>query len=148
MSTHVTVYRKPTHRDQYLNFQSNHHLKHKCSAVRTLLNSAQNLLTTMEGRKEETEHVKVALWVNDYQDCMFKIPKSKKHQPTTNKGPKQQKDMPSVALPYIRGLFEQITSIFRNHGVGTYHKPFTTIRSVVVNPKVETPDLKKCGSCL
>ena len=53
--------------------------------------------------------------------------------------------MPTVALPYIRGLSEQLTNIFRNHGVWTYHKPFNTIRSMVINPKDKTPDLKKCG---
>ena len=76
---------------------------------------------------------------------MFKIPKGKKHKPTTNKSQKQQKYMPSVALPYIRGLPEQFNNIFRTHCVRTYHKPFNSIRSMVVNPKHKIPDLKKCG---
>ena len=63
-STHVIVYRKPAHTDQYLNFHSNHHLEHKRSVVRTLLNRAQHLIMTTEGEKEETD---------DYQDWMFKI---------------------------------------------------------------------------
>ena len=51
----------------------------------------------------------------------------------------------SVGLPYVRGTSEKLAKIFREHGVGTYHKPFNTLRSILVHPKDKTPDLKKCG---
>ena len=51
----------------------------------------------------------------------------------------------SVGLPYVRGTSEKLAKIFREHGVGTYHKPFNTLRSILLHPKDKTPDLKKCG---
>ena len=35
--------------------------------------------------------------------------------------------------------------IFKNYGVGAYHNPFNTLRSILVHPKDKTPDHKKCG---
>ena len=31
------------------------------------------------------------------------------------------------------------------YGVGTYHRPINTIRSILVHPKDKTPDSQKCG---
>ena len=35
--------------------------------------------------------------------------------------------------------------VFKAHGVGTYHWPINTIRSILVHPKDKTPDAQKCG---
>ena len=41
----VSVYRKPTHTDQYLRFDSHHPLEHKLGVIRTLYHRADNVPT-------------------------------------------------------------------------------------------------------
>ena len=47
------VYRKPTHTDQYLHWESNHHLDHKRSVARTLINRATSHVTDPADQKVE-----------------------------------------------------------------------------------------------
>ena len=43
-----------------------------------------------------------------------------------------------LPLPYVRNLSEKLTTISRQYEVGTYHKPYNTIRPMVVHPKDKT----------
>ena len=47
-SMKITIYMKPTHTDQYLNFKSRHPLTHKHSVVLTLTYKEQQYVTTVE----------------------------------------------------------------------------------------------------
>ena len=141
-STHVTVYRKPTHTDQYLNFGSNHHLQHKRSVVRTLMKRAEVMVTRPDCRRKEMAHVQDALKTNGYKTWMFKVPMPKQQQSTTSTGTRPKTN---VGLPYMQGTSEALTRVFKAHGVGTYHRPINTIRSMLVHPKDKTPDAQKCG---
>ena len=54
--TKITTYRKPTHIDQYLNFNSYHPLNLKRPVVRTRTTRAQLYVTTAEDHKAEISH--------------------------------------------------------------------------------------------
>ncbi len=41
----LLVYRKPSHKDQYLSFNSHHPLHEKLGVIRTLLDRCQNIVT-------------------------------------------------------------------------------------------------------
>ena len=73
-STKITIYRKPTHTDQYLNFNSHHPLIHKRSVVRTLTTLTQLYVTTSEDRKAEISHVRNAVRANNYKEWALDVP--------------------------------------------------------------------------
>ncbi len=76
-SINIQVYRKPTHTDQYLNWDSDHPLEHKRSVIRTLLRWADQVVSEEQDKKEEKEHAKKVLKCNGYKNWamnMMKIP--------------------------------------------------------------------------
>ena len=67
----LSVYRKPTHTDQCLNFMSHHPIDHKISVVKTLLERSQNLVSEPEEKKKEDIHVQDALRMCGYPEWSF-----------------------------------------------------------------------------
>ena len=63
---HTTVYRKPTHRDQYLHWDSNHFITAKNSVYNTLAHRAKVVSSTTEDLNKEMEHLNKAL-----KECHF-----------------------------------------------------------------------------
>ena len=55
------IYRKPTHTNQYLMFDSNHHINHKLGVVATLNHRANVLITEEDDKKEEEQLLKIAM---------------------------------------------------------------------------------------
>ena len=102
------------------------------------------MVTKPEQKDAEIRYVKSALKANGYKEWAFKIPPPKNKSDTSRNTTGGQAHT-SVGLPYIRGTSEKLARIFKNHGVGAYHKPFNTLRSILVHPKDKTPDHKKCG---
>ena len=79
-SLKTTVYRKPTHTDQYLNWESNHHLDHKRSVVRTLMNRVETHVSDPQDRAQEISHIQEVLAENGYKKWALKIPNQKDKQ--------------------------------------------------------------------
>ena len=71
------IYRKPPHTDQYLNWDSIHHLENNRSVVCTLLRRAETVVSEPVDVRDEVNHIKKFLLVNRYEKCSFQIPKKK-----------------------------------------------------------------------
>ena len=63
---YIDVYRKPTHTDRYVDYNSHHERKHKISTARTLIHRALTLPNTEEGKPNELKHVTDALRANGF----------------------------------------------------------------------------------
>ena len=66
-----SIFRKPTHTEKYLDFNSNHPLEHKNSVVQSLMHRAFNLCDE-ELRQQEIDHVSNVLENNGYPKGMIK----------------------------------------------------------------------------
>ena len=55
-SLSITVYRKPTHTDQYLQWDSHHHLSAKFSVIQTLSHRTSTMCSNPELLQKEKEH--------------------------------------------------------------------------------------------
>ena len=150
-SIRLKIYRKETHTDQYLMFDSHHPVEHKLSVVRTLLGRKDTIVTTEEDRLEEEQHVKEVLKQCKYPDWAIQRVenqlKDKKEGKTKEKKTKstENKSYGSVTIPYVMGVTERVRRVMKKHGITTPAKPYRTLRQILVHPKDKVADEDKCG---
>ncbi|KAI8499018.1 hypothetical protein Bbelb_234710 [Branchiostoma belcheri] len=133
----LKMYRKPTHTDQYLAFDSHHPLEHKLAVIKTLFHRADNIVTSDQAKTDEQRHLRGALAKCGYQNWTFNkalIPsdqskKTQKCKPLTNK------NKANITIPYVQGVSEKLRRIFQNFNIATNFKPHSTPRQRLVHPK-------------
>ena len=65
-SLSISVYSKPTHTDQYLQWDSHHHLSAKFSVIQTLSHRTSTVCSNPELLQKEKEHLRKALTKCNY----------------------------------------------------------------------------------
>ncbi|XP_072406376.1 uncharacterized protein [Chiloscyllium punctatum] len=132
------VYRKATHTDQVLNYESNHPNTHKRSCIRTLFKRATTHCSTPELQKEEEEHLCKVFAKNGYpRNFINKCLRERQ----------RNEDMPQpkglATLPYIRSISELTARLLRPLGLITAHKPTATLRQQLTRTKDPIPNMIK-----
>ena len=141
-----SVYRKPTHTDQYLQFDSNQPLQHKLGVIRTLHHRCMMLCTEEEDKMKEIEHLKKVLSVSGYTKAAWSLATARKPQTSRQTTPTSDtRKKGSVSLPYVGPVTEAIARNFRQAGVTTHIKPCNTIRGRLVRPKDKLDRLDQAG---
>ena len=98
----TSVYRKPTHTDKYLAFDSHHPICHKKSVAKTLLRRADCLPSSLDSKAEERKYVSHVLEANGYTKTFLR---NCQKPVTTNTTPDEREPATgSAVIPTFRVL--------------------------------------------
>ena len=120
----ATVYRKPTHTDQYLHLDSNHFITAKDSVYNTLACRAKVVSSNQPSLTKELVHIRMALqcchfptWALNKLQQDFECRHYNNNEPSStdsqninnnNNGPSNNNNKTiSMVVPYIQGLVEK-----------------------------------------
>ena len=147
---HTTMYRKPTHTDQYLHWDSLHPVSSKYSVVGTLHHRAKTICSDHQLLKEEDHLTKALMKCNYPRWALNRVRikmNSTAHKNKNKAGPTQQNNTPRphITVPYYWRLSESIKQRCKNYGVQVYFRGGTTIKNLLMAPKDLDPMMKKSG---
>ena len=109
------VYRKLTHTDKYLAFDSHHPICHKKSVAKTLLRRADCLPSLLNSKTEERKYVFSVLKANGFTKTILR---NCQKPVTTSSTPDEREPATGFAvIPYIQGVTEPIKRILNSHNV-------------------------------
>ena len=134
----LLVYRKKTHTDQYLDFNSHHPLYQKLGVIKTLLGRCNKNVTEPEDRRKEEEHITRALQECGYPKwTMRKVGENQQRQRRTTENKNNEKSRCMVTLPYVQGVMEPVYRILK-HDIASAVRPNRNLRQIVMHPKWKT----------
>ena len=140
---HTTVYRKPTHTDQYLAYDSHHPQSVKRGIVKCLNDRAKRIITKPSGTAQEKKHLSTVLIGNGYSRSFLQKVTKTKHAAPTKVNTTDFKS--NAVLPYIKGVSETLCRSLQQQGIRTVFKSDTTLRSRLVRPKDPADPSKQDG---
>jgi hypothetical protein len=129
------VYRKKTHTDQILNYNSNHPTQHKVSCIKTLFNRIDTHCNTDQSKQDERKYLYSSFYKNDYP--LDFINKVLQHKQQTNTDRLNQTKT-RITLPYIHTTSEMTARLLRPFNIDVAHKPTCKLRSNFTKHKDKT----------
>ena len=147
-SLSTSVYRKPTHTDLYLHWESHHPLPSKYSVIGTLQHRANTICSSPQLLQKEEEHLQQALMRCQYPNWALNKIKYKMRNPGTRATVNNNSSITQrsyIVVLYYAGLSENIKNIGKKFGVQVHCKGGTTIKNLLMAPKDKDPVLKQIG---
>ena len=124
-SLQTKVFRKPTHTNQYLKWDSHHAISNKYSVISSLLHRAKDICSNQELLKEEEQQIQEALILCRYPMWAINRMKTKIKAPKNNRN-NHQNNRPtcksSITVTYHEGLSETFKNLCRRYGIEVHFK--------------------------
>ena len=149
-SLSTTVYRKPTHTNQYLQWDSHHAIANKYSVINSLLHRATDICSNKDHLEEEQAHIQKVLSACKYPAWAINRMKIKNSTPRTVKNTNRDTRTKtfiksSITVPYNKGLSESFKNICKRYGIQVHFKSRKTLKDELVAPKDKDHITKKSG---
>ena len=156
----ITVYRTHTHTDQYLQWDSHHHLSAKFSVIHTLSHRAATVCSQPELLQQEKDHLRKALikckypkWALDKVEKRLnrstsEVTDGANNQGTTATQPvtNEVKNKCHIVIHYTQGLCESIKKICGRYGIQTHFKGGGIIKSLLASSKDKDHMVNQSGA--
>ena len=134
----IGVYRKPTHTDLYLPWDSAHDIAAKYSVINTLTHRAHTICSTPELGEQELQHLEEVLGACKYPRWAIQKIFHKHQSKEKKKTPRSTHHTKChIVVPYVEGMGESLKKICRRHGVDMHFKGGRTLKNILVSPKDE-----------
>jgi hypothetical protein len=145
----TTVYRKPTHTNQYLHATSCHHPQQKLNVLKTLYNRATSVCSSESTLKSEMNTLKSIAHSNGFThqqhiNSITKQPKISKY------GPKRKK----AFIPFHPATYKQVAKNLNKYAIETVFIPPSKIYQILPSSKDKISISEKrgiykipCGDC-
>ena len=132
----IGVYRKPTHTDLYLPWDSNHNIAAKYSVINTLTHRAHTICSTPELAEQELQHLEEVLGACKYSRWAVRKIFNKHQHKEKKKTPRSKHQTKChIVVPYIEGMGESLKKICKRHEVDMHFKGGRTLKNILVSPK-------------
>ena len=140
----ITVYRKHSHTDQYLQWDCHHHLSAKYSVINSLTHRAKTVCNKLSCFKKEMEHLrkdpihcKYPKWALDMVEKRLTKPTGEVNDGAEGQGTtgaqlttNEVKTKGHIVIPYTQGLGESIKKICSRYGIQADFKGNSSIKNL------------------
>ena len=152
----ITVYRKPTHTDQYLQWDSHHHLSAKFSVIHTLSHRASTVCSKPEWLQQEKGHLRKALTKCKYPKWALDKVEKRLNRSTRqvsggvlqvpNLPPMKSKIRVTLSYPTHKVFVKASEKICGRYGIQTHFKGDRTIKNLLVSLKDKDSMVNQSGA--